>query len=135
MPSSVITPNKLKFHVFRDERFIDLIYTNLAGNGLRRCIPMAPMPGIITCSIMSFPGKERCLPMIRYIRLPPVTVFWSFPVRSPPIGPMNRTPGSMPGLSLTVCGQRKAFGYPASAAVSLSIPLPTGKPVRSYRIR
>ena len=24
MPDSIITPNKLKFHVFRDERFIDL---------------------------------------------------------------------------------------------------------------
>ena len=37
MPSSVITPNKLKFHVFRDERFIDL---NLYQFGWERTAPL-----------------------------------------------------------------------------------------------
>ena len=37
MPDSVITPNKLKFHVFRDERFIDL---NLYQFGWERTEPL-----------------------------------------------------------------------------------------------
>ena len=37
MTSSVITPNKLKFHVFRDERFIDL---NLYQFGWERTEPL-----------------------------------------------------------------------------------------------
>ena len=37
MPDSIITPNKLKFHVFRDERFIDL---NLYQFGWERTEPL-----------------------------------------------------------------------------------------------
>ena len=37
IPDSVITPNKLKFHVFRDERFIDL---NLYQFGWERTEPL-----------------------------------------------------------------------------------------------
>lgn len=37
MPDSIITPNKLTFHVFRDERFIDL---NLYQFGWERTEPL-----------------------------------------------------------------------------------------------
>ena len=101
--------SKLKFHVFRDERFVDL---NLYQFGWERTTPAHSYgPHARNHYLFHYiiAGKGVLLANEQeYFHYGGTTASWSYPARSPPIAPTKAIPGNIPGWSLTACVPMKA---------------------------